>query len=420
MAGARAAAVLVAACSLCLSPARAQDADAARAQGEAALAKLSARNAEHPSLPADWTVVPRAGWSETTVAETFGSLFGGGEEWQNVDEDFAWPTFNARTGAWSMSALPTGVCATAGKDQVCIVGPGNVTAGLNPPPVATTLQEIGVGTRLAQPSPPTPFQVPSGFRDARDFCDNFLATMDPLTSTRWFAVNPTPSGTVPNHPRGKTVGCVMGLDGFGVYGMSQAWDGKVWKLDGSLRNWSPTFRTSANLHTGLSELVNSSSIETIPGLYSLGQSYFNPAEQSIVIDYPADYVWEVQARIFSGGTLPTWGVAAFRDEVREVAPGLFFGKAYVKPVNFPNLLPVPWYAMSFAIIQEESGLAQWRLWEQGYVVDGKAGDREGSAWSSRAIPIPSVPAFMPDPISGIGYGVASGGHLANAAENLAG
>jgi len=394
-----------------------QSSEEAKTLGLRALSAIDERNPAYPRLPADWNVQTRDSWNETTVAETFSSLFSGAENWQNVDEDYTWPTFNARTGAWTMGA-PAGACAARGRDKVCVVGAGNVTAGLNPPPPGVTLEEIGAGTKLKDPSAIKAFEVPTGFRDARDFCDNFLATLDPLTITRWFAVNPTPPASKrPNHPRGKTIGC-LGSDGFGIYGQAQAWDGKVWKTDGTLRNWSPTWRTSGALHTGLTELVNSSSIETIPGVYALGQSYFNPAETSIVIDYPADWVWEVQARIFSGGTLPTWGVAAFRDEVREVAPGLFFGKAYVKPLNFPNMLPVPWYAMHFFIMQTTEGLEQWRLWEEGMVVDGKAGDRKGSEWENRAINIPSVPAFAPDPISGIGYGAASGGHAANVLTQL--
>merc|ERR1712216_392240 len=86
--------------------------------------------------------------------------------------------------------------------------------------------------------------------------------------------------------------------------------------------------------------------------------------------------------------------------------------------QLPEHAPRAWYAMHFFIMQTTEGLEQWRLWEEGMVVDGKAGDRKGSEWENRAINIPSVPAFAPDPISGIGYGAASGGHAANVLTQL--
>ena len=96
-----------------------QSSEEAQTLGLRALSALDERNPAYPRLPADWNVQTRDSWDETTVAETFSSLFSGAENWQNVDEDYTWPTFNARPvwaavakscrwlNSLAMKALPT-------------------------------------------------------------------------------------------------------------------------------------------------------------------------------------------------------------------------------------------------------------------------------------------------------------------------
>lgn len=182
----------------------------------------------------------------------------------------------------------------------------------------------------------------SRYETVSELCSGFLRRLNVSAFDRLYRAAAYPSIS-PRRPSGKAEGCVVGLGGMEMRARLAPWSGKDFGANGEVMN------------LGWSE-----GMETVRGTYGIGRSWDDLKTPALIIQYKEEELdWAVRA--FEGPL----GIRfkTFRDEIREVWPGLFLGKVFVRPNQNPGSSvsngwlrgrqPFRWLCLHFALIQKE-------------------------------------------------------------------